>query len=411
MSPPTASPFITRVVIENYKSIAFCDVRLGSLNVLVGPNGSGKSNFLDALRFVNDACGGSLNDAIRRRGGIREIIRRSNDVKSNFGMRFEFRLPHGMDGHYTFRIQAHAAGGYRVVKEECAIDGHKDGELPLHFVMQDGDFDTNALSVNVRSAFSLPGDTNLLLALNGIGQVAGGFEPVYEAFRSMRFYDISPSDMRHLQPSGSADVLTSDGSNITGVLERLITRNEGAKERIDEYLSRIVPTVHLVQPKTIVDRSILEFRQRGEKTWEPFLAPSLSNGTLRVLGILVALFQSTYNATTPTTLTAIEEPESTVHPGALRVLFDAMREASKSTQVIATSHSPDLLDDKNLDVDSILAVTVADNETRIGPMDEAGRSVVRDRLFTVGELLRMNQIVPDAAATRPADHHAALFSG
>jgi len=128
------------------------------------------------------------------------------------------------------------------------------------------------------------------------------------------------------------------------------------------------------------------------------------------LGILVALFQSTHNATTPTTLTAIEEPEAAVHPGALRMLFDAMREASKTTQVIATSHSPDLLDDKDIDIDSILAVTVADNETRIGHLDEVGRSVIRDQLFTVGELLRMNQVEPDATATRLADRHAALFT-
>jgi len=37
--------FLTRVVLENYKSIAHCDVRLGPLNYLVGPNGAGKSNF------------------------------------------------------------------------------------------------------------------------------------------------------------------------------------------------------------------------------------------------------------------------------------------------------------------------------------------------------------------------------
>ena len=47
-------PFLTRVRIKNYKSIAACDVKLGNLAFLVGPNGSGKSNFLDALRFVAD---------------------------------------------------------------------------------------------------------------------------------------------------------------------------------------------------------------------------------------------------------------------------------------------------------------------------------------------------------------------
>ena len=40
--------FLTRVVLENYKSIARCASGLGPLNYLVGPNGAGKSNFLDA---------------------------------------------------------------------------------------------------------------------------------------------------------------------------------------------------------------------------------------------------------------------------------------------------------------------------------------------------------------------------
>ena len=47
----SGSAFITRVVLENYKSIADCDISLSPLTFFVGPNGSGKSNFLDALSF------------------------------------------------------------------------------------------------------------------------------------------------------------------------------------------------------------------------------------------------------------------------------------------------------------------------------------------------------------------------
>ena len=45
-----SQPFLKRVVLKNYKSIAACDVRLRQLTFLVGPNGAGKSKFLDALR-------------------------------------------------------------------------------------------------------------------------------------------------------------------------------------------------------------------------------------------------------------------------------------------------------------------------------------------------------------------------
>jgi hypothetical protein len=33
--------------------------------------------------------------------------------------------------------------------------------------------------------------------------------------------------------------------------------------------------------------------------------------------------------------------------------------------------------------------------THIGPIDEAGRNVLREKLFTAGELLRLNQLAPD----------------
>jgi len=79
------SRFITRVVLKNYKSIAACNVELGPLMFLVGPNGSGKSNFLDALRFVADALRYSLEHALRDRGGISEVRRRSSGHPNNFG--------------------------------------------------------------------------------------------------------------------------------------------------------------------------------------------------------------------------------------------------------------------------------------------------------------------------------------
>ena len=133
-----------------------------------------------------------------------------------------------------------------------------------------------------------------------------------------------------------------------------------------------------------------------------FLANNMSDGTLRALGILVALFQGNQEAQKRVPLVGIEEPEIALHPGAVAVLLDGLRDAADRTQVIITTHSPDLLDDKHLDVESILAVEAHDGNTVIAPVDDASRSVVRDRLFTAGELLRSNQLQPDPAALSAA---------
>ena len=65
---------LTRVTLQNYKSIDWCDVEVGSLAILVGPNGAGKSNLWDALRFVGDALRGSFAGVVQERGGFREIL-------------------------------------------------------------------------------------------------------------------------------------------------------------------------------------------------------------------------------------------------------------------------------------------------------------------------------------------------
>ncbi|HSU83211.1 MAG TPA: AAA family ATPase, partial [Thermoanaerobaculia bacterium] len=97
-------------------------------------------------------------------------------------------------------------------------------------------------------------------------------------------------------------------------------------------------------------------------------------------------------------LVGIEEPEVALHPAAAGVLLDALMDASQHTQVLVTSHSPELLDNHQISADSILAVVANGGITSIAPLDGVGKSVLRDRLYTPGELLKLNQLSPDPEA-------------
>ena len=99
---------IHRLTLRNYKSIAECDVDLAGLTFLVGPNGSGKSNFVDALRLVTDALRTSPDHALRDRGGIKEVRRRSGGHPTHFDIKLEFRVGEVI-GHYGFRIGSRAS--------------------------------------------------------------------------------------------------------------------------------------------------------------------------------------------------------------------------------------------------------------------------------------------------------------
>jgi predicted ATPase len=381
MSPPV---FLRRVVLRNYKSIGLCDVRLGPLTYLVGVNGSGKSNFLDALHLVRDALTGSLDNALNERGGLSEVRRRSSGHPTHFGIRLEFVLKTGEHGHYAFNIGALKDRGYEVQTEECVLGGI--GRGPFFRI------DRGTVRDSSEAAFpAVTADRLALVAASGLTT----FRPVFDALAAMSFYNLNPKVMRELQKPQEGRLLKPAGENIASVIGHLERVAPAQLQIIQEYLQTVVPMVHGVERRQVGPMETLEFRQdmAGAKHPWRFLAQNMSDGTLRALGVLVALFQG--NPDYAPTLVGIEEPETALHPAASAALREALSRAAAQTQVLVTSHSPDLLDDRNLSADAFLAVVSEGGETRIAPLDEASRSTMREQLFSAGELLRLNQLAPD----------------
>jgi predicted ATPase len=383
--------FLKRVVLKNYKSIAECSVKLGPLNFLVGPNGSGKSNFLDALRFVSESLHGSLEHSLRERGGISEVRRRSKGRQArptHFGVRLDVDLPDGTSGYYAFRVAAQQKGGFKVQQEECSVwDEHKTFS---HFYVAKSGVVLET-SANIKLPASL--DRLVLVAAAGLPE----FRPLYDSLSRMGFYNLNPDEIRDLQMPDAGEILRRDGGNLASVLNVLKKENRQARDRVVEFLSKVVPGVQDVSVKHVQKKETLEFRQKSgsdEAPWR-FFAESMSDGTLRALGVLTALFQSSNGGNRRIPLVGIEEPEAAVHPGAAGVLRDALRAAAHNMQVLVTSHSPDLLDDKDVSDEWILAVVNENGTTKIGPVNQEDRSLMRDRLFTAGELLKQGQLTPD----------------
>jgi predicted ATPase len=149
-----------------------------------------------------------------------------------------------------------------------------------------------------------------------------------------------------------------------------------------------------VDPKRVGHMETLEFRQHVEGSKEPWRFPAInmSDGTLRALGILVALLQA--RVEDRVRVVGIEEPEVALHPAAAGILRDALRDGSRHAQVIVTSHSPELLDASDVSAEEIVSVMAEQGKTLIATLDEATRSTLEDRLYTAGELLKTNQLTP-----------------
>lgn len=382
------SPFIRRVKIRNYKSIAACEIELRMLTFILGPNGAGKSNFLDALKFVSDALRSSIDHALRDRGTISEVRRRSGGHPNHFVLRLDFVLPDGHAGHYAFKVGARPAGAYVVQDEECVIHPIGGFGRSEHFRVKSGIVTES--SVTPMPA-ALP-DRLLLVAASGLP----AFRPVYDALSRIEVYNLNPREIANMQKPDPGETLRRDGSNAASVLQRMPAH---VQKLIRDDLARIVAGVSDVKSRVLGSQETIEFRQavKGQANPWRFFASAMSDGTLRAFGILLAVFQaaSEQSGSRPPLLIGLEEPEMALHPAAASVLLSALRKGAEHCQVIVTSHSPELLDNPDIDPDSIMAVDNPGGLTRIGKIDHAGREMLRRRLFTAGELLRQNQVAPD----------------
>lgn len=387
---------IDRVRLRQYRSIKSCDVKLGPFTVLVGPNGSGKSNMVDGLRFVAQALNESLDHALRDRGGVAEVRRRSTGHPNHF----EIRLNGHTDNwaaEYSFRVGARAGGEYAVTHEDCRITPAAMGGEAAYFSVREGEVISSSLPTMPR----VLADRLTLLAVSGDSM----FRPVVDGLAGINVFSLNPEQMRQPQKPDTGELLSRDGSNIASVIETARRAFPAELHVIESYLRTIVPGVVSVARKDLGAWESLTLKQQvagADAPWT-FPASSMSDGTLRALGVLVALFGSDPGSPSPV---VIEEPETALHPAAAGILLEALFDASNRRQVLVTSHSPDLLDSSQLLAEHILAVRADSGTTVVERVDGAGADALRERLFTAGELLRSDQLIPASAA---GSEQAVLF--
>lgn len=371
---------VTRVAIKDYRSIASCDVELQPLTLLVGPNGSGKSNFLDGLRFLADSMHAPIEQVIEARGGIRSILRKLPEGQSarTFFIDLRFELDDGRTGKYRLTMSEGVDGSSVIEWERCDVAGE-------YFELQKGQITKHS----VRTPPAFTGDRPALVAFGGLPQ----FSPVFNLIAGFTFYAPNPERMRRPTPAGPGKVLSRDASNAADVLARMERTRPEIVARIIEYVRSFNPEftdVTVVEPGNY---RWLAFTPATNPSHWKLNSSDVSDGTLRAIGILLAIFQAAV-VSPPLSLVGLEEPESNLHPAAAGILLDALIEASSQVPIIASTHSADLLDRTTLPDSALLAVALHDGATDIGPIDDAGKAILRKRLYTAGELLRNNQLVP-----------------
>ncbi|WP_084152451.1 AAA family ATPase [Burkholderia sp. A1] len=180
---------------------------------------------------------------------------------------------------------------------------------------------------------------------------------------------------------GIATVLAPNAANLAECLNSLQSHNSHLFEEYVNKVRHIFPSVHRVQAVP-VSGTELEIRTSlvSADRRRPDLAISLSQSGTGISQVLSILYVA-MNATTPITI-AIDEPNSFLHPKAVRALLTILNALPIKHQYIITTHSPEVIRASNAKT-----VTVVENhggQSKIEVLDPRNLDDVKSGLASIG---------------------------
>jgi predicted ATPase len=168
------------------------------------------------------------------------------------------------------------------------------------------------------------------------------YEPHYPHITAFRmelenwqvFYLEPKTLMREEVPLAEVKRIGPRGENLAAFLNTLKHQEEKAFDNFGLTLQAVLPSATKVEVELLKEgRLSLRLSENGIS----YSARLISEGTLRILGLLAAL-----HPRSPATLIGYEEPENGVHPVRLETIANLLKNAATQfgKQVIVTSHSP-----------------------------------------------------------------------
>ncbi len=386
---------ITRLTIQHYRSIENADLSLGNINVLVGVNGAGKSNILDAITFIRDGLRDGLDQAITERQAIQSIRQWSPTKPYNMTLSIEVKNTPKLHGSFSFTLGPKGAE-YEIRREE----GNWYDERTYR--ARDGRTTTGYRDQTYISDYHFVRDVNgsVLITNKHDGEtreeqledlddffIRSRFSYMFDGLRSQLLdfgiYSIFPNTLRQPEKQSRDVYLKSHGENLASILRKM-----RRKRRVDEIgeiigsLKKVLPGLRNITVQSIAGLLTPQFLISDSADARPhyFHVNQMSDGTLRILGLLVALYQ-----TPKPSVIGLEEPELTVHPGILTLLAESIHEVSEDAQIIVTTHSPNLIE--SFGPEKIIVVELKDGLTTAKPLGKVQLNAVKERLLSLGELM------------------------
>lgn len=343
---------ITRISVNNYRSIFDVTLALGPLNVITGANGSGKSNVYRALKLLAETAYGGVIRSLAAEGGLHSTFwagpeRLSRQMKAGtaeiqgtvrtkakrlqlgfateqFGYAISLGLPTPTTSAFALDPE---------IKQEAIWSGDYYRPSSALIKREGGVIKTRAgRSWNVVRSDVAKYDSIFDQFLDPIN--AGEVLQLREEIRSWRFYDNFRSD-KHA-PARSAHigtrtpVLHNDGRDVAAAIQTIIEIGDG--KALHEAIDHAFPGCRLEVVTLSDGRFSLNLHQPG--LLRPLQMSELSDGTLRYILWVAALLTPR-----PPSLMVLNEPETSLHPDLLPALAQLISDAAERSQVWVVSHA------------------------------------------------------------------------
>lgn len=322
---------ISRITIRGFKSIReLNDFPLRRFNVLIGANGSGKSNFVEFLCLLHLIFEGGQSDLdayVARRGRAGSMLYYGPRVTQAIEARTQLATD---KPKIEFRLTLNWGAPDDLNQQSEVLTS--EGGRSAHVVVSGGGPDSIS---NAALDNSMP----LLLATQRHEVTL--LRSTLRRVRAYHFHDTSErAAIRLTQDLDRDDGLMGDGSNLAAFLHLLKENEQTGYNRILSGVRIVAPFIRdlVVEPLATSDRYVM--LRWKDSSGDIFGPHQLSDGTLRAIALCAALLQP--EKTMPSIM-IFDEPELGLHPSAVSLIADLLKEASTQRQVIVATQSPLLI--------------------------------------------------------------------
>lgn len=329
---------VSRVKLKNWKNFKEVDVPLTDRVFVVGPNASGKSNFLDVFRFLRDIAkpGGGLQKAVTDRGGISKI--RSLAARTFPDVEIEV--------HFSDFSDTEAKWKYSIgIKQETR--GFRQPFLTHEKVWKGEKLIVNRPDKDDKSDKDRLTQT-YLEQINANKE----FREINRYLDVVVYLHLLPQLLKHPQSFTGPD-LPGDPFG-KGFLDRISKVNEKTRKA---WLKKIETALQIAVPQfkefNYTEESGKPHLEAIYEHWRPKAGKQredqFSDGTLRLIGLLWSLQEGDG-------LLLLEEPELSLNSAIVSKIPSLIYKLQKpkKRQIMLTSHSIDLLNDRGISLDEIL---------------------------------------------------------